>query len=213
MENTVYICCADMLYDDTLFDKVLENASDCRKNKALSLNNRKDQNLSLAATHILNYRLLQQGLCEKDMTYSKNEYEKPSFSGYENIFFNISHSESYALCTFSEHKTGCDIQKIKPVGSVAEKFLTEPERQYVLNYGKDEFFKLWALKESIAKCAGTGISLMRSFSVVEDMKIINRICIDGENLLFKDVAAPEGYFAAVCFSGGKIPENVINATF
>lgn len=213
MKNTVYLCDARALCQDTVFSETLENTSDYRKNRILSLKTRKAQNLSLAATRIIDVFLRSLGLCEKQMEYSLNEYGKPFFLGYEDIFFNISHSENYAMCAFSVSPVGCDIQKTKSDKSAALKFLTQDERQYLRERENDEFFRLWALKESTAKAAGIGISAMRSFSIIENSMPKNQVFIEDKKFFLAEYLVTGGYFAAASFSDGELPKQIKTISF
>lgn len=206
MKNKVSICSAEALYNDMVFTKMLKNASSFRAEKVMSQKKREDKNLCLAATYLLDMHLLSFGLCEKQMEYYLNEYGKPMFCGHD-LFFNLSHSGSFAMCAVSRTSVGCDIQKIKEGKSAAEKFLTEEERKYICAHENRDFFRIWALKESIAKAHGRGVSIMRSFSVVEDMKIKDRVFIENDVFYPKQVDSPEGYFAAVCFTNNEDCEN------
>lgn len=45
-----------------------------------------------------------------DFTYNSNG--KPSLSEYPKIYFNISHSANYIMCSISDREVGCDIQEL-----------------------------------------------------------------------------------------------------
>ncbi len=78
----------------------------------------------------------------------------------EDIFFNISHSGSFVLCSADRCEIGCDVQKIQQYNpAVAKRFFTEKEVSVI--GGSDNqsraFIKLWALKESVLKKTGEGV--------------------------------------------------------
>lgn len=213
MENAVYLCDATPLCDDVLFYRMIKNTSDWRKFKVMSQKNRKDQNLTLAATCVIDVFLSSLGLCEKQMEYQLDGRGKPFFSGYGDIFFNLSHSGDYAMAAFSAFPVGCDIQKIKPGKSPAIKFLTEDEQNYLSGREDTEFFRLWSMKESIVKATGCGIPAMRTFSLIQNAVLTDEITVENKKFQTAEYRVSDGYFAAASFSGGQIPEQITTVSF
>ncbi|MCD7775176.1 MAG: 4'-phosphopantetheinyl transferase superfamily protein [Clostridiales bacterium] len=86
--------------------------------------------------------------------FYRGQHGKPYIA--ENIHFNISHSENYAVAAVSENEIGVDVEKIRqPKMRTAEKFCTEREKALVTD--AISFFRLWTLKEAYLKCIGDGI--------------------------------------------------------
>lgn len=87
--------------------------------------------------------------------------DKPVLKSEKNIFFNISHSDDYVAIALSSDEVGCDIQEIRPYNSkVAVRHYCKNETALIENSSDkdDMFIRLWALKESILKFTGKGLS-------------------------------------------------------
>ena len=127
--NDIYLLDCSVLDDDSVFYKYYNLMSAYRKNKIDRLIPRKSKNLSLGAGILLDYYLRQHKLQEKEMVYSFNQSEKPYFSNYPNLCFNLSHSGNIAICVFSDKEVGCDVEQIdKPLEDVAKRFFTEKRK-------------------------------------------------------------------------------------
>lgn len=144
--------------------------------KEISGNTQKPEHLSVKENQQqseyirkIGHALLQYGLSHffnireeyPDIAY--NPHGKPYLKNHKCIHYNISHSQEYILCAFSDTEVGIDIEKNgKARLNVAKRYfhakevmrLTETEGwiQDVL------FFKYWSIKESYLKFLGTGIS-------------------------------------------------------
>lgn len=108
---------------------------------------------------LLHRALEEQSAGEYSVTY--NGLEKPRLKCSEKLYFNVSHSGDYVVMCLSGCEVGCDIQEIKPLNSrVAQRHYSENESRLIEeSTNKDEcFMRLWALKESILKFKGIGIS-------------------------------------------------------
>lgn len=107
--------------------------------------------------------------------FKLNEYGKPSIEGYDNLFFNISHSEDWVICAISNEEVGVDIEKIEkaPI-EVAEHYFHSREYKLIKSKDSEEidefFYRMWTLKESYIKWIGKGLSKqLDSFSINEDI--------------------------------------------
>ncbi len=114
----------------------------------------------------------------KNYKIIKNEYGKPYFEN-NDIYFNISNSESVVVAAVSDKEIGIDIQKIKYNEAIVNRTFTESEKQY-LNKSRDKkkaFTLIWTMKESYVKMLGIGIgyglknvdtiSMFHKFKVIE----------------------------------------------
>ena len=96
---------------------------------------------------------------EYTVNYRGNE--KPVLYNEKELCFNISHSGDYVTLAVSDSDVGCDIQEIRPYNSkVAGRNYCIKETQIIENSDEkdDVFIRLWALKESILKFTGKGLS-------------------------------------------------------
>ena len=98
------------------------------------------------------------GIEEFSLKYGRNE--KPYLKEHD-VFFNISHSGDYVICSLSESEIGCDVQTVSEYkDKIAKRFFTRKEHEYLSESEnqKEDFTRLWALKESVLKKSGEGIT-------------------------------------------------------
>lgn len=98
--------------------------------------------------------------------------------GYENLFFNLSHSKDYALCAISDAPVGVDIETIK-MKEVAhmDRILHEKEFQilgFITNSEEKKryFYECWVSKESYLKNLGCGLSVHPSKFMVDEEQLV-----------------------------------------
>ncbi len=114
---------------------------------------------SLIGRLVLHKALEENGGGEYTVEYIGNE--KPSLKCEKGLYFNISHSADFVAVALSEDETGCDIQEIRPYNpKVAGRNYCEKETRLIEeSEDKDDIFiRFWALKESILKFTGKGLS-------------------------------------------------------
>ena len=199
---------------------MLDKVSDTRKNKAMSYRFMKDRCLSLGAELLLRDALCDFGIDRTEpleFEYRKNG--KPYLSGYDNIFFNLSHSGDYVMCAVSEFEVGCDIQKMdKADMKLAERFFTEREYHAIADLSTEEerrdmFYRYWTLKESFMKVTGLGMqlaldtfeilignpdSMLKPAADTSDTCITLTQSVDDRTYSFTEYDSIPGYKAAVC---------------
>lgn len=100
--------------------------------------------------------------------YGKPHLYIPQKTGMS-IFYNASHSGEWALCAFSSHEVGADIQQEKALHPhLAHRFFAPSEVLWLEQQAdfKAAFFRLWVLKESYMKYTGQGFHLpLKSFAI------------------------------------------------
>lgn len=79
------------------------------------------------------------------------------------LHISISHSGSWSACLIShrENPSAIDLEDLhikRNFLHLAEHFFSVQEIEYVKQYGKEAFYKLWTAKEAIAKLQGKGLS-------------------------------------------------------
>lgn len=89
---------------------------------------------------------------------------KPYLAEYPNLYFNLSHSRTVAVCALCDEEVGVDVQEYRKVkGGVAERFFTAQEKAQLKalgNHGEEYerlFFRMWSVKESYIKFTGLGM--------------------------------------------------------
>jgi 4'-phosphopantetheinyl transferase len=114
------------------------------------------------------------------LRFTYNENGKPALAGIE---FNLSHAGDFAMIAISESApVGIDIERIRPEVEIRK--LLERLGEIDLPYGVDELYARWTRREARTKAAGGQLFVAPADS-------IHAI----------DVAAPEGYSAAVALMG------------
>lgn len=210
MNMLIYIADTDVLEDRELFEKKLLLISPERRAALAKLRFDKDRRLSLGAGLLFNKALAGFGIDAAKACIVRGEHGKPNLKEYPEVFFNLSHSESRAMCVVSDCEAGCDVERI--TGSrirVAERFFTAEEQNYI-NAGsageEERFFRIWTLKESFIKATGGGLSVpLNSFTVrvSENEAVLIR---EGEQYSFYEPELNDGYRYACCTKGGQIAE-------
>jgi len=151
-------------------------------------------------------------LPSRDYRIARGEKGKPFIVGVENVFFNISHSGDYVVCSVSDREIGIDIEKrAKARMEVAGRFFHEEEMALLKRLEGDKrdqlFFNYWSVKESFLKYIGTGLTRPLNSFVVK---------FTGENIsLYEGVnklplrvnACPidSGYACYVCSEYNDLP--------
>ncbi|MBO7319910.1 MAG: 4'-phosphopantetheinyl transferase superfamily protein, partial [Clostridia bacterium] len=77
------------------------------------------------------------------------------------LYFKISHSGDYVTLAISDSEVGCDIQELRAYNPrVAGRNYCQRETELIeSSLSQDEvFIRLWALKESVLKYTGKGLS-------------------------------------------------------
>ncbi|MBY9079507.1 4'-phosphopantetheinyl transferase superfamily protein [Paenibacillus sp. HN-1] len=157
----------------------------------------------------------QLGLANKDITFVKNKYGKPSLHGVDSFFFNVSHSGDWVVLFWGRGEVGVDVEQVKTIDlGIAERFFSPVEYADLLDRSVEErsayFFDLWTLKESYIKTVGTGLSTpLDSFSI--------RVLPGGEisvtpnekGFRFKQYELSPCYKMSACTCGTEFPETVI----
>ncbi|NLB09484.1 MAG: 4'-phosphopantetheinyl transferase superfamily protein [Clostridiaceae bacterium] len=156
-----YIMDTEIISDERLYHRLLTNMPAYRQEKIRSYIFEKDRLLSLGAGALLAYSLGSRGISEhRDIQLGDNG--KPYLSS--RLHYNISHSGSKIVCSFSEQEVGVDLEQILPVDdSLIRQVCVASEQAHLLQLEPEaqgrEFFVLWTAKESYMKLRGTGLAL------------------------------------------------------
>jgi 4'-phosphopantetheinyl transferase len=79
-------------------------------------------------------------------------------------FISISHSNMMVACALSRAgRIGVDIEQARaarPVAAIADTVFGSDERDRVVRYGAAEFYRIWTLREALAKATGAGFPLV-----------------------------------------------------
>lgn len=156
-----------------------------RREKIKRIRIESEQRRSAAVGLLLEYGLRQRGyslVCDhgfQKLGISRETYGKPYLTGTEQLFFNLSHSGSYAAAVFSDEPVGIDVERVRPADMALAKRFFAAEEYAALRAVSDErdmggrldreFIRLWTRKESYIKAVGEGMHLpLADFSVLAE---------------------------------------------
>ncbi len=114
------------------------------------------------------------------------EHGKPYIKELPDLPFSITHSGGFWVCAVGEGEVGLDLQEVRDreTEKIARRFFHPSETAWLRSRGPDEFFRLWAAKESYVKYTGEGLTKgLDYFSV-----------IDGVPAFQQEIPFREGYF-------------------
>lgn len=130
--------------------------------------------------------------------FYQNEYNKP-FIVDKNIFYNISHSNQFCVCAFSNKKIGVDIEKIRLTDlRTINFFATEKEKKYILKDKKNIYqrlFQIYTLKEAYFKMKGQSLKEIKNVEFFIDS---NNIKCNDDNINIKQIVVKNKYVISFC---------------
>ena len=145
----------------------------------------KDKKLSCGVYLLLIKMLNEEGVIEPSFEIGK--YGKSYISNYENIYFNLSHSDKIVACGISDTNIGIDVEYNDPTIdlNIAKHYFFNEEYENITKSKNptNEFFNYWVLKESYMKYTGLGFHLkLNSFTIQikDEIKLKN----DTKNIKF-----------------------------
>lgn len=174
MDDRIKTYCIDIKqFDDEKYRHAYEVLSPYRRQKIALLKHEQDKKRSIGAAVALDHALMEYGLRERMMEYEVGEHGKPYLRDYPEVFFSLSHSGDYAVCSIGSKPIGIDIEKVKEGRlGVAQRFFSLQETAWIYRVEdrreqEDRMFLLWTMKESFLKVTGLGMSLpLNSFTIV-----------------------------------------------
>lgn len=143
-----------------------------------------------AGRFLLKYGFMKEyGLDLSCCTIIKNEHGKPYIKEYPDIYFNISHCKTMAVCVLGKEPVGVDVESRRTCkASLMKRVLTKEELEAVKASEDEilEFFKYWTLKEAYGKA--TGVGMLYDYASTA-FKFIERsiICPDKEYSMWQKV--------------------------
>jgi 4'-phosphopantetheinyl transferase len=102
---------------------------------------------------------------------ARDKKGKPYFAGLPQVCFSVSHSGDYVTCAYALQPLGLDLQIHSSCNrpGIARRFFHPAEAAWLAANDFQDFFMVWAAKESYVKYTGEGIGgSFQQFSVVAD---------------------------------------------
>lgn len=131
-----------------------------RQKKAMRYVRAEDRKLCVAAFALLSHALRLNDYEIGEYQFAEDENGKPYLKNLP-LKFNLSHTSDAVACAVSSGEIGVDIQKkVDRYEAVMQRVCCENERNLIMlsQNPVDVFADIWTLKESYAKCVGTGLS-------------------------------------------------------
>ncbi len=129
------------------------------KNNALKFKNLIDQKQHIVSSYLKRKYV-------KD--FYLDEHKKPKS---DNIYFNVSHSESLVGIALGNRLVGLDIEykNKERKKELIDYICNDDEKKIIID--ESDFYKIWTSKESLLKCVGTGL--------VNNIKEVCSLPLDG----------------------------------
>lgn len=182
----IFVTKTDALAEESLYEKAYSLVPEYRRAKADRMKMRDNKLQTVTAGLLLNYAVgrWSEKMWKKDYEQEEIYYEtvdiisvmqarnqcfdyeiaynphgKPYFLSNCEIFFNISHSSNYVVCTIGNRPVGIDIEKCRKCRqNLAKRFFAPSETEWIEERDCDErFTRIWTLKEAYGKAVGQGV--------------------------------------------------------
>ena len=223
----LYVCDIKTLEQESIFDGWYQKMPLRRREKIRSLRRSEDRRRSLAAGIALQTALADlphtrpasgdTAIHTEETMLREGSCGKPYLPG-RGVFFNLSHSGSYAVCAVSDREIGVDIEHPRRMRDSLIRYISVPEeiealRSFVKESEALQFIaeerealqsfaekdavplRLWTIKESVMKYYGLGMTLSPKHI---------RVRLAGNELRVS--LAPEA--ASLLPDGAALPENL-----
>lgn len=188
-------------------DNKLQFLSLQEKKRAKAFRNIRDCNLYIAGKHLTRKVIAQQfKIKARDIVFKSDKFSRPSlvYPKVKNFDFNLSHSGNIVVLVIANDKVGIDIEQIRPIDlEIAKNYFHEEEIKFVHSQKNNElenFYQIWALKESFIKAMGRGLSYPLKIFYFEfkggKIKLHSRF--KKQNWHFKIFNNLPGYKLAIC---------------
>ncbi|MBQ4526836.1 MAG: 4'-phosphopantetheinyl transferase superfamily protein [Clostridia bacterium] len=195
--------------NDTLLEAAMKRLPPHRRKKAVSLKKRNAGNLSVGAWITLCGGLKSLGADIDSLIFDKHPNGKPYIKN-SDIHFSLSHSGTFAVCAISDSDVGADIEEITEFNPrLAKRYFNKTEYDHIFSKStpeeqRNEFFRIWTLKESYVKFTGKGISGFPDSTLIlnQEPHLLNDV--HGLNFLEFDLPS---YKISVC--GYNLPKETV----
>jgi 4'-phosphopantetheinyl transferase len=145
---------------------------------------------------------------------------KPQLANNSSVFFNVSHSDGLiAIAVSRDAEVGIDVEKINDTAyqELQKSSCSLFERKWMTSLPREErchaFYRLWTVKEAVAKAEGSGLSVsLPDISVNLSVPgAVEVLAYDSKTLPWSiaEIPTPDGFAGAVATFGGSIQINQI----
>lgn len=132
---------------------------------------------------------------DKMVITKDSEHGKPYLEGVPHVHFSISHSGKWWICAIDSNPIGLDLQEVPEkennVEKLAKRFYHKRETMWLRGKSQEEFYRLWAYKESYVKYTGVGLLQgLDYFSVIPE----NGQVLGVEHAFQQEIIFKENYY-------------------
>lgn len=146
--------------DDDALGRMASTLSEVRRAYSLSFAQFPDRVMSVVAGSCM------ESLAESlDTEIVRSPNGKPVF-GRDDMHLSVSHSGGLVAVAWSDMPVGVDLQRIVPMGNIADRILSPKERDMMTDRSDRSLVRVWTRKESYVKLTGDGIS--KRFDTFDD---------------------------------------------
>jgi 4'-phosphopantetheinyl transferase len=187
-----------------------------RRGRVGEIKNERERLRSITAGLLLHYAFVHSGKSEDDwnkIAIKKGKYGKPYIEGCKDFNYSISHSGDYVLCAVDDQEIGADIQEMRKWKmTMAKRFFDITEYRRISDTDDDkrtnEFYRIWAAKESASKLSGRGIGAGVSHLVTDEKyrQIVNTKEDESFNIRIYDEL--DGYVVSACSREKRFPDRL-----
>lgn len=147
-------------------------------------------------------------LAAAELATARGPWGKPVFARYPQHHFNLSHSGPWILCAFHDGPVGVDVEAATAQGlDAAAACLSPAEGSRLQGLGGEAraaaCLRLWTLKESLLKAAGTGLERDPRNITVDEPSLEAAGAPTppaGRSWVLRVLTMPKGAQAALCFA-------------
>lgn len=149
------------------------------------------------------------------LTIAIDSNKKPYLPSFPKLFFNVSHTATYALIAISEVLVGIDIEKIDREFDYSEAARTVFNNKDVAKMiqaedQKQTFFTYWTRKEAIVKAIGTGIT--KNFREIPardgEHKVLETYLSKTKKITVLSFNLEVDYMASIAIEGPTVPKSL-----
>ncbi len=192
---------------DAWLEALAPEASPARRDRAARFRDPLDALRCLAAEALL--RQAAKDLCDLEpgrLATTTGAQGKPRFVDLPGLHFNLSHAGLWVLCAWDVRPVGVDVEVERPLHSGLAQAALSPEESRSLQALPEDlrraaFCRLWTLKESLLKAAGTGLGHdPRRIRIGPDHQACGEVppAPPGCTWNLMPLALPQGAWAALC---------------
>lgn len=148
-------------FTDDMYQTVLDNLPNFRREHTLKKASLTDRKLSVLAYLLLCFGLKQEYGVNSFPDFSFGKKEKPFLLDRNDIYFNMSHCKKAVACAVSSKNIGIDVETVRKniKQSVIERVCSDEEQASLSGENAERrFITLWTMKEAYQKLKGEGIS-------------------------------------------------------